>query len=104
MESSKIVSTPMTPSSKLEKDEHGKSIDTKFYRGKIGSLLYLTASRPDIMFSVHMCTRYQLNPKESYLNTVKKKFRYLKRTQNLSLWFSKQSSMDLIGFSNADFA
>ena len=51
-----------------------------------------------------MCARYQSNPKESYLNVVKRIFRYLKGTQNLDLWFSKQSSMDLIGFSDADFA
>ena len=54
MESSKIISTPMIPSCKLEKDEHGKSVDTKLYRGMIGSLLYLTASRPDIC-SVYIC-------------------------------------------------
>ena len=75
----------MTPSCKLEKDEHGKNIDSKLYRGMIGSLLYLTASRPDIMFSVCMCARYQSNPKESHLNTVKRIFRYLKGSQNLGL-------------------
>ena len=55
----------------------------------IGSLLYLSASRPDIMFSICMYARYQSNPKESYLNVIKKIFRYLKETQNLGLWFSK---------------
>ena len=75
MESLKIISTPMTPSFKLEKDEHGKNIDSKLYRDMIGSLLYLTASRPDIIFSVCMCARYQSNPKKSHLNTVKKIFR-----------------------------
>ena len=71
MESSKIVSTSMTPSYKLEKDEHDKSVDTKLYRDMIGSLLYLTTSRPDIMFSVCICARYQSNSKESYLITLK---------------------------------
>ena len=75
----------MTPSYKLKKNEHGKNIDSKLYRGIIGSLLYLTTSRPDIMFSVYMCARYQSNPKESHLNTVLRIFRYLKGTQNLSL-------------------
>ena len=103
MESSKIIGTPMTLSCKLEKDEHGKSIDTKLYKGMIGYLLYLTASRSDIIFSVCMCSRYQSNPKESHLNAVKKIFRYLKGTQNLGIWFSKQSYVDLIDFSNADF-
>ena len=72
MESSKIVRTPMIPSYKLEKDEYGKSVDIKLYRDMIGSLLYLTASRPDIMFSICMYARYQSNPKESHLNIVKK--------------------------------
>ena len=83
--------------------EHAKNIDSKLYRGMIGSLLYLTASRLDIILSVCMCARYQLNPKESHLNTIKRIFKYLKEIQNLRLWFSKQSSMDLIGYSNADF-
>ena len=74
MESSKIVSTPMTLSCELEKDEHGKSVDTKLYRGIIGSLLYRTASRSDIIFSICMCARYQSNPKESHLNAVKNFF------------------------------
>ena len=85
MENSKVIGTPMSPSCKLDKDEGGKNIDLKFYRGMIGSLLYLTASRPDIMFSVYMCARYQSNFKESHLNTVKRIFRYLKGTQNLGL-------------------
>ena len=67
MKSSKIVSTPMIPFYKLEKNKHDKSVDTKLYRGMIGSLLYLIASRPDIIFSVCMCARYQSNPKQSYL-------------------------------------
>ena len=59
MESFKNISTPMIPSYKLDKDEHDKNVDSKLYRGMIGSLLYLTASRPDIMFSICMCARYQ---------------------------------------------
>ena len=104
MKSSKIISTPITFFCKLEKDEHGKNIDSKLYRDMIDSLLYLIASRSDIMFSVCMCTRYQSNFKKSHLNAVKRIFRYLKEIQNLGLWFSKQSSMDLIGYSDVDFA
>ena len=74
MESLKIVSTPMTPFCKLEKDEHGKNIDSKLYRGMIGSLLYLTTSRPDIMFNVCMCARYQSNPKKSHLKLLREFF------------------------------
>ena len=69
---SKIVGTPMSTSIKLDKDEKGKSIDQTKYWGMIGSLLYLIASRPDIMFSVCMCARYQSNPKKSHLSAVKR--------------------------------
>ena len=77
MEGSKAIGTPMSPSCKLDKDEGGKNIDLKFYRGMIGSLLYLTASRLDIMFSLCLCARFQSNPKESHLNAVKRILRYL---------------------------
>ena len=70
----------------------------------IGSLLYLTASRPDIIFSVCLCTHFQSNPKESHLNAVKRILRYLNGTQTLGLWYSKDSSIDLIGYSDTDFA
>ena len=69
----------------------------------IGALLYLTASRPDIIFSIYMCARFQSDHKESYLNAVKKILKYLKDTQTLGLWFSKQSSIDLIRYSDTDF-
>ena len=69
----------MTLFCKLEKDEYDKNIDSKLYRGMIGSLLYLTTSRPDIIFSVCMCARYQSNLKKSHLNIVKRIFKYLKK-------------------------
>ena len=70
----------------------------------IGSLLYLTASRPDIMYSVCLCARFQPCPKESHLSAVKRIFRYLKGTMNIDLWYPKGDNFELIGFSNADFA
>ena len=99
----KAIGIPISSSCKLDKDEGGKNIDTKLYRGMIGFLLYLTASRPDIMFSVCMYTRFQSNPKESHINVVKGILKYLNETQTLGLWFSKQSSINLIGYSDADF-
>ena len=69
----------------------------------IGSLLYLSASRPDIMFSVCMCARYQVNPKESHLSIVKRIMRYLLGTINLGLWYPKNSSYNLVGYSDSDF-
>ena len=70
----------------ISKDESGKNVDATIYRGMIGSLLYLTASRPDIMFSTCLCARYQADPKESHLLLVKRIFKYLKGTINLVLW------------------
>ena len=93
----------MSTSTKIDKDEGGKCVDFKFYRSMIGSLLYLTASRPDIMFSVCLCARYQSCSKESHLIVVKRIFRYLKDTPSLGLWYPKGSSLALHAYSNADF-
>ena len=70
----------------------------------ISSLLYLTASRPDIMFSTCLCARYQANPKESHLCAIKRIFRYLKGNPNLGRWYPKDSDFELIGYLDADFA
>ncbi|XP_059638597.1 secreted RxLR effector protein 161-like [Cornus florida] len=94
----------MSPSLKLNKDEKGKEVDIKKYRGMIGSLLYLTTSRPDIMFSVCLCARFQSCPKESHLNAVKRIFKYLNGTINLGLWYPRHTSFELVGFTDADFA
>ncbi|KAK2986666.1 hypothetical protein RJ640_010122 [Escallonia rubra] len=90
---------------KLDKDEKGKDVDIKRYRGMIGSLIYLTSSRPDIMFSVCLFARFQACPKESHLVAVKRILRYLKGTHDLGLWFPRNTSFfDLIGYSDADYA
>ncbi|RVW59849.1 putative mitochondrial protein [Vitis vinifera] len=78
MEETKTMKTPMNSSIKLDKDEKGKSIDSTMYRGMIGSLLYLTASRPDII--------------------------YLKGTMDIGLWYPKSDNFELIGFSDTDFS
>jgi len=104
MENCKHIATPMGSSTTLDKDESGKSVDEKIYRGMIGSLLYLTSSRLDIMFSVCLCARFQSNPRESHLNAVKRIFKYLSGTLNVGLWYHKGSTMSLIGYTNSDFA
>jgi hypothetical protein len=76
----------------------------KLSTSMIGSLLYLTASRPDITFSVCMCTRFQANPKKAHLRAVKRILRYLKHTPSVGLWYPKRSSLDLIGYSDSDYA
>ncbi|KAJ9555863.1 hypothetical protein OSB04_010477 [Centaurea solstitialis] len=98
------MKTPMAPPLSLDKDSKGKPVDMTLYRGMIGSLLYLTASRPDIMYSTCLCARYQAEPKESHLTAVKRIFRYLKGTPNMGLWYSKDSGFDLTAYSDSDFA
>ena len=104
MEEAKTMKTPMSSSIKLDKNEKSKSIDSTIYRSMIGSLLYLTASRPDIMYSVCLCDRFQSCPKESHLGVVKQILRYLKGTMYIGLWYPKSDNFELIGFSDADFA
>ncbi|RVW62828.1 Retrovirus-related Pol polyprotein from transposon RE1 [Vitis vinifera] len=104
MEEAKVMKNPMSSSIKLDMDEKGKSIDSTMYRGMIGSLLYLTASRPNIMYSICLCARFQSCPKESHLSAVKRILRYLKGTMNIGLWYPKGDNFELIGFSDADFA
>ncbi|XP_057975241.1 uncharacterized protein LOC131162650, partial [Malania oleifera] len=104
MEDCKILGTPMNSSIKLDKDEQGIPVDVKLYRGMIGSLLYLTASRPDIMFSVCMCARFQANPKESHLKAVKRILRYLVGTIELGLWYPKHTTFEIVSYTDADFA
>src|ERR687886_229713 len=98
------MKTPMATATKLDQDVKGKPVNITAYRGMIGSLLYLTSSRPDIMFATCLCERYQANPKESHLAAVKRIFRYLKGTPNLGLWYPKDSGFELIGYSDSDFA
>ncbi|KAJ9566983.1 hypothetical protein OSB04_002949 [Centaurea solstitialis] len=98
------MKTRMAPPLSLDKDSKGKPFDVTLYRGMIGSMLYLTASRPDIMYSTCLCARYQAEPKESHLTAVKRIFRYLKGTPNLGLWYSKDSGFDLTDYSDSDFA
>ncbi|GJU31286.1 retrovirus-related pol polyprotein from transposon TNT 1-94 [Tanacetum coccineum] len=81
----------------------GKSVNETQYRGMIGSLMYLTASRPDIQFSTCLCVRYQENLKESHLIAVKRIFRYLKGTPSLGPWYPKCSGFDLKGYSDSDY-
>ncbi|RVW30321.1 Retrovirus-related Pol polyprotein from transposon RE1 [Vitis vinifera] len=98
MEEAKTMKTPMSSSIKLDKDEKGKSIDSTMYRGMISSLLYLTASRPDIMYSVCLCSRFQSYPKESHLSTVKRLLKYLKRTMDIGLRISANYGVDPSSF------
>ncbi|XP_068462575.1 uncharacterized mitochondrial protein AtMg00810-like [Phaseolus vulgaris] len=103
MESCKEASTPMPSSCYMDANAVGKGVDQTKYRGLIGSLLYLTASRLNIMFVLCLCARYQANPKESHFKYAKRILKYLKGTTNVGLWYPSHSSINLIGYSDYDF-
>ncbi|GJY81775.1 retrovirus-related pol polyprotein from transposon TNT 1-94 [Tanacetum coccineum] len=98
------VDTPMVEKSKLDEYKEGKAVDLSHYHGMISTLLYLTASRPDLQFAICMCARYQARPTEKHLHAVKRIFRYLKGTGNRVLWYPKDSSIVLTAFADADHA
>ncbi|GJS74915.1 putative ribonuclease H-like domain-containing protein [Tanacetum coccineum] len=99
-----IASTPLETHKPLSKDTAGTDVDVHLYRFMIGSLMYLTSSRPDIMFAMCACSRFQVQPKASHMHAVKRIFRYLKGQPNLGLWYPKNSPMDLIAYSDSDYA
>ena len=96
--------TPMAANAKLTNDPSGESVDVTLYRSMIGCLLYLTASRPDITFSVGVCSRFQFNLKVSHLNAIKRIIKYVGRTYNYGLFYSKESNLSLAGFFYSDWA
>ncbi|GJT63959.1 hypothetical protein Tco_1015439 [Tanacetum coccineum] len=99
----KTATTPIESNKPLVKDEDGVDVDVHIYRSMIGSLMYLTASRPDIMFAVCACARFQVTPKASHLNAVKRIFRYLKHQPKLGLWYPRDSPFELEAFSDSDY-
>ncbi|GJZ89730.1 putative ribonuclease H-like domain-containing protein, partial [Tanacetum coccineum] len=100
----KTASTPMETQNHLLKDKYGEEVDVHLCRSMICSLMYLTSSRPDIMFVVCACERYQVNPKVSHLHAVKRIFRYLKGQPKLGLWYPKDSPFDLVAYTDSDYA
>ena len=94
----------MVEKSKLDEDTLGKAVDPTHYRGMVGTLMYLTASRPDLVYAVCMCAWYQARPTEEHLHAVKRIFKYLRGIVNRGLWYSKDSSIALTAFADADHA
>ncbi|GJX08246.1 putative ribonuclease H-like domain-containing protein [Tanacetum coccineum] len=99
----RTATTPIESNKPLVKDEDGVDVDVHVYRSMIGSLMYLTASRPDIMFAVCACARFQVTPKASHLNAVKRIFRYLKHQPKLGLWYPRDSPFELEAYSDSDY-
>ncbi|GJT81309.1 putative ribonuclease H-like domain-containing protein [Tanacetum coccineum] len=97
-------STPTETNKALIKNKKAENVDVHLYRSMIGSLMYLIAFRPDIMFAVCACARFQVTPKTSHLHAVKRIFKYLKGQPKLGLWYPKDSPFDLEAFSDSDYA
>jgi hypothetical protein len=104
MEDAKGISTPIGTNGSLDSDASGNMVDQTMYRSMIGSLLYVIASRPDDIFSVCMCARFQASLRESHLKATKRILKYLKHTQNVGLWYPKGARFELIGYSDSDYA
>ena len=105
MQDCKPVSTPLTTSEKLSKDDDFEKIDEGLYRNLIGSLLYLTTSKPDILFAVSVLSRFMHSPSEKHFSATKRVLRYIKETVALRVQFSKSAKCDLklLGYSNNDW-
>nr|GEV46855.1 hypothetical protein [Tanacetum cinerariifolium] len=99
----KSATTPMKTPKPLSKDANGTDVDVHLYRSMIGSLMYLTSSRPDIMFAVCACLKFQVQPKVSHMHAVKRIFRYLKSQSTLGLWYPKDSPLELIAYSDSGY-
>lgn len=104
MKTAKHSRTPMSQSVKLSIDLNGKDVNETLYRSMIGSLLYLTASRPDIAYSVGVYARYQSKPKETHIHSVKRIMKYVSGTVDFGIWLSKDTNTTLVGYSDADWA
>nr|GEV74662.1 hypothetical protein [Tanacetum cinerariifolium] len=102
MKTCEPADTLMVEKSKLDEDPQGKVVDPTRYRGMIGTLMYVTSSRPDLVFVVYMCARYQATPTEKHLHAVNQIFRYLRGTINMGLWYPKDSCIALTAFADAD--
>ncbi|GKD34051.1 hypothetical protein Tco_1249560, partial [Tanacetum coccineum] len=104
MESCDPVDTPMVEKSKLDEDTQGKAVDPTHYHSMVGTLVYITSSRPDLVYVVCMCAQYQAWPTEKHLHAVKRIFQYLRGIINWGLWYSKDSAIALTAFTDADHA
>jgi hypothetical protein len=105
MQDCKPVSTPISTGLKLGKDEDFEKVDDSMYRSLIGSLLYLTATRPDILFAVNLLSRFMHSPRETHLTAAKRVLRYIKGTSTLGVFFpaSTEETLKLVGYSDSDW-
>ncbi|CAL9007505.1 unnamed protein product [Prunus brigantina] len=104
MEGCNSVQNPIVPGTKLVKDEGGEKVDSTHFKQIVGSLMYLTATRPDLMFAVNLISRYMESPTELHFQAAKRVLRYLKGTTDLGLFYKKKTGAKLMGFSDGDYA
>ena len=104
LEYASSVRTLMSPNVKLTVDFFSNSVDPSLHKSMIGGLLYLTASRPDISYSVRVCAKYQVNPKELHMIALKRIIQHVKTTAEFGVWYSKDTSDVLAGYSDANWA
>ena len=104
MEDSQPVGTPMVTGCKLSKDDESLEVDHTMFRSMIGSLLYVTTTRPDVMQAVGLLARFHSAPKETHVTTIKSIFKYLKSTMEYGLWYPKGQDFTLKAFTNAHWA
>ncbi|GKF53594.1 hypothetical protein Tco_0160504 [Tanacetum coccineum] len=104
MDSCDPVDTPMVDGLKLNEDPLGILVDHTRFRSMVGSLMYLTASRPDLVFAICMCARYQASPTKKHIEALKRVFRYLKGTINWGLWYLKYTAIALTAYADVDHA
>ncbi|XP_073525993.1 uncharacterized protein [Phyllobates terribilis] len=104
MDNSKPLHTPVSTGTKLDADLNGPKANETLYRGMVGSIMYLTASRPDIVFAVSLCACFQSDPRESHVAIIKRILCYLKGTDNLCLWYPKNCDFTLVGYTDVDYA
>jgi hypothetical protein len=103
MGEAKPLLMPMSTMMALDEDKEGEDVDQKEYRRMIGSLMYLTITRPDIQFTVCLCARFQSSPRTSHRQAIKRIMRYLRFTPEFGLWFLASSSLSLCSYSNVDY-
>ncbi|XP_031250526.1 secreted RxLR effector protein 161-like [Pistacia vera] len=103
LENAKYAKTPMSSTLKLSEDVNGKMVDNKVFKSMIGSLLYLTASRLDLCFSVGVCAMFQADPTELHFTVMKRIMKYVSGTYDFGLWFAYGTNPTLVGFSDADW-
>ena len=104
MQNCNSATTPAAFGCKLHKDHEGKKVDNTFFKQIVGSLMYLTATRPDIMYCVSLVSRYMEYPTEEHLLAAKRILRYLQGTRDFGLFYRKGTKSNLLGFTDSDFA